>query len=70
MKKYLLSAAALISFVTAFAHEGHGHTHGYTIKHYFTEPVHALALAAAVAAVLMVVNWFTKKAAAKKSDHA
>jgi len=66
MKKYLLSAAALISSVSVFAHEGHGHTHGYTIKHYFTEPVHALVFAAGVAAVLIAVNWFTKKAAAKK----
>lgn len=66
MKKYLLSAAALISSVSVFAHEGHGHTHGYTIKHYFTEPVHALALLAGVAAVVMLVSYFKNRQTAKK----
>ena len=66
MKKILLSAAAFISSVSVFAHEGHGHTHGYTIKHYFTEPVHAITLLAGVTAVVMLVNYFTKKAEAKK----
>ncbi|MFN8253840.1 MAG: hypothetical protein U0V75_18345 [Ferruginibacter sp.] len=63
MKKYFLSALALLSTLGVFAHEGHGHTHGYTIKHYFTEPQHALPLLAAVAAVVVLVNYFHKKAA-------
>lgn len=66
MKKYLLSAAALLITVSVFAHEGHGHTHGYTIKHYFTEPVHAIPLLAAVATVVFFVNWLQKRAAVKK----
>ena len=41
-----------------FAHEGHGHTHGFTITHYIVEPDHALltwvALTAAI--VLIVAN--------------
>lgn len=66
MKKYLLSFAALLSAVSVFAHEGHGHTHGYTIKHYFVEPEHAIPLLAAVAAVVFFVNWLQKRGAVKK----
>ena len=31
----------------SYAHDGHGHTEGYTITHYFTEPLH-LAITAAI----------------------
>jgi hydrogenase/urease accessory protein HupE len=49
MKKYLLSLTAILASLSSFAHEGHGHTHGFTIQHYFVEPEHALALLAVVA---------------------
>ncbi len=45
--------------VSAFAHEGHGHTpngQGETATHYFTEPVHQLQFAA-IAGFVFVVGW-------------
>ena len=51
MKKKLSlgMAAAMVPFL-GFAHEGHGHTHGFTITHYFVEPVHLAILLAVFAA--------------------
>jgi hypothetical protein len=45
MKKlvFLGVASALIPFLS-FAHEGHGHTHGFTITHYFVETEHLAVL--------------------------
>ena len=43
MKK--IAAFVLVMMVMPFivlAHPGHGDTDGYTIIHYFTEPVHAI----------------------------
>lgn len=43
MKKAIISFL-LLSGIPFFslAHEGHGHTHGFTITHYIIEPEHAL----------------------------
>ncbi len=41
MKKITLALLAIIPIVS-FAHPGHGETEGYSIIHYFTEPVHAI----------------------------
>jgi hypothetical protein len=43
MKK-IAAAAILLSALplASFAHEGHGHTHGFTITHYIVEPDHAI----------------------------
>ena len=43
MKKFAatLLASGLLP-MAGFAHEGHGHTHGFTITHYLVEPDHAL----------------------------
>lgn len=65
MKKSLLSIAAVTASVSSFAHEGHGHTDGFTIQHYFTEPVHIISLLAGVVVLAVVIRYF-KKAAAKK----
>lgn len=66
MKKitgFLLAFVAMLaSPLFLAAHEGHGHTHGFTIKHYFTEPVHlAVALLAMVLVLLVWLNPFGKK---------
>lgn len=52
--KYILSLSGLLAATSAFAHEGHGHTHGFTVTHYMVEPEHALlfALMAGVAIYL------------------
>lgn len=43
MKKTLSFLLGLIPFAS-FAHEGHGHTEGFTITHYFVEPEHAITI--------------------------
>lgn len=54
----LLSAAVSLP---GFAHEGHGHTHGFTITHYLIEPVHlAVLLGALTASVLFFRRYFKK----------
>lgn len=57
--------AALSASLFSFAHEGHGHTHGFTIQHYFVEPEHALVLLAVVAAGVLLFRHF-RTANAKK----
>lgn len=43
MKKFSLASAAVLMIpFLSLAHEGHGHTEGFTITHYFVEPVHLL----------------------------
>ena len=43
MKKILSLLAGFVPFMS-FAHEGHGHTDGFTITHYFVEPQHSVAV--------------------------
>lgn len=62
MKQFLFMAA-LLGGGSAFAHEGHGHTHGFTITHYMVEPEHALALVLMSAVVYFVVRHFRKQKA-------
>lgn len=61
VNRFSMKKSALLSFLIAglpfwaLAHEGHGHTHGFTITHYFVEPEHlALVLLGITAAVLFV----------------
>ena len=44
MKKIFAAFSTLALFlpVIALAHPGHGETGGFTITHYFLEPVHAV----------------------------
>jgi len=65
MKKYFLSFAALTASLSSFAHEGHGHTHGFTIQHYFVEPEHALAVLAVVAIGVLLFKRYRMTAAKK-----
>jgi hypothetical protein len=59
MKKIISS---LILFVLcmpliSIAHPGHGETGGYTITHYFTEPVHIVVSVIALIAVIIGVRY-------------
>ncbi len=54
MKGLLITAPALLLSAGLFAHDGHGHTGGYTIIHYLTEPVHAVSLVLAFVAGLLL----------------
>lgn len=61
MKK-IATAALLLSGLplASFAHEGHGHTHGFTITHYFVEPEHAV-LTWAVLAIAAGYIWIQRR---------
>lgn len=65
MKRIVLSFAAIAACFSAFAHEGHGHTHGFTIQHYFVEPEHAIFVAMFAVAVVLLVKKYRKAAAGK-----
>lgn len=68
MKKFFPAVAiaivALLLPVLSMAHEGHGHTHGFTIKHYFVEPEHVVASLLAVAVGIWFFRAQRKKSAA------
>lgn len=68
MKKIFPAVAtaivALLLPVLSMAHEGHGHTHGFTIKHYFVEPEHVVASLLAVAVGIWFFRAQRKKSAA------
>jgi hydrogenase/urease accessory protein HupE len=60
-KKLLLSLLfGLLPFLM-FAHEGHGHTHGYTITHYFVEPEHLAVILGIFTAAFVYWKYFRKK---------
>ena len=63
MKKIFLSLAALVASVSSFAHEGHGHTDGFTIKHCFAEPQHIIPVLLAAAVAVVLFRYFRKKEA-------
>ena len=52
--------SALLPFV-GLAHEGHGHTHGFTITHYFVEPVHFIVVLAVASAGILFFRRYNKK---------
>lgn len=63
MRKITLTSLllTLLSF-SGMAHEGHGHTHGFTITHYFVEPEHLLLLMGVIAAgIFFFRNYFKKE---------
>jgi hypothetical protein len=63
MKKITLLGliASFLPFFS-FAHEGHGHTHGFTITHYFVEPEHLILLLIATAGGVLFFSSLKKKA--------
>lgn len=62
MKKItLVSLSAFLVPFLGFAHEGHGHTHGFTITHYFVEPEHLLLLIGVLAAGILFFRSYFKK---------
>ena len=63
-------AIAVVSFfalcfpLISVAHPGHGETGGYTITHYFTEPIHLLI----TLSVIMVAVFISRSANRKKQQ--
>lgn len=64
MKKVLIAAAMLIPFIS-FAHDGHGEHGGFTITHYFVEPVHAVYTLGVVVVGFLLVRHFRGKKVSK-----
>ena len=62
MKKIIaaLSLFILCMPFNSIAHPGHGTTDGYTITHYFTEPVHAVIAVGMLTAVAVYI-WQVRK---------
>jgi hydrogenase/urease accessory protein HupE len=65
MRKFLSLLLAVSAVSPVFAHEGHGHTEGFTITHYFTEAEHAIPLALALVAVIVLIRQLRKMTAKK-----
>ena len=69
MKKINLVFKTIIVMLlpfTGMAHPGHGETEGFTITHYFTEPVHATVSVILLAGVLFTVSVLRRKKSANK----
>lgn len=61
MKKFsLASSAVLLLPFLSLAHEGHGATEGFTITHYFVEPVHLLYALAFGVASYVAISFYRK----------
>ena len=60
MKKRVLSFA-MLSPLALFAHEGHGHTEGFTIIHYLLEPLHMIVTGIIVFALVMLFRSLRRK---------
>lgn len=59
MKKYIAAIAGLFVLcmpLISIAHPGHGEHGGYTITHYFTEPVHAIVTALVLFLVIVFIR--------------
>ncbi|MBL7760315.1 MAG: hypothetical protein JNK08_06430 [Sediminibacterium sp.] len=64
MKKLATAFGLLIGMVAplaTMAHPGHGETEGYTIIHYFTEPMHAVITLGSLVIVFAGLRYFRKK---------
>lgn len=62
MKKLLFLGFVSPAFsLQSFAHEGHGHTHGFTITHYFVEPVHLVVLIGVLVAAILLFRSYLQK---------
>jgi hypothetical protein len=48
------------------AHPGHGETEGFTITHYFTEPVHAMVSVLLMAGIIFTVSYIRRKKSGEK----
>jgi F0F1-type ATP synthase assembly protein I len=69
MKRINLIAGFLLIVMAplvSMAHPGHGGSDGYTIIHYFIEPVHAIVTLGIIATTFAVVRFANKKAAQKQ----
>jgi hypothetical protein len=69
MKKIIaiLCLTASVAPQALFAHPGHGETGGYTITHYFTEPVHVLVSVSVLVVTIAAVRLLGRAKQRKES---
>ena len=71
MKKISLAFQTALGMLLPFAgiaHPGHGETEGFSIIHYFGEPVHATATAGLLVVIMFTVSYIRRKKAQKKKS--
>ncbi len=71
MKKISLALKTGLGILLPFAgiaHPGHGETEGFSIIHYFGEPVHATATAGLLVAIMFTVSYIRRKKAQNKKS--
>ena len=66
LKSKLMAAIALTTPFAGMAHPGHGETEGFTIIHYFMEPVHAMLTAMVLAGVIFAAYKLSAKRSSNK----
>ncbi|MBL0102826.1 MAG: hypothetical protein IPP51_03150 [Bacteroidetes bacterium] len=63
--KRIFSAVTVIAStlipMLASAHPGHGHDDGYTIKHYFSEPLHIFASVGVLVVTFTLIRFAQKR---------
>lgn len=66
MKKFLNSAFIFLMLflpLSGWAHPGHGESDGFTLIHYFREPLHAVVSLGILAALFVsIIRWSRNKA--------
>ncbi len=60
----------IVSPLILTAHPGHGETGGYSIVHYFVEPVHLIITLSSMITGIAVLHFFRKKKIEKKLNDA
>ena len=70
MKKVVacLGLFVLILPLISLAHPGHGETDGYTITHYFTEPVHVVIAIGVLVVVTVYIRYMRKSKQTKENN--
>jgi hypothetical protein len=66
MKKIAFASSILLTVVMpliSLAHPGHGETEGYTIIHYFVEPVHAVVTFGVLIIAIAYIRYSHRKKA-------
>ena len=67
-KSTLMAVIAVTIPFSGIAHPGHGETEGFSIIHYFSEPIHATLTAVLLAGVIFAAYKLSAKRAIHKKD--
>ena len=60
MKKIILATTSLLPLI-GLAHPGHGETEGFSIIHYFAEPMHSAVTLGAIVVLYAGYRYFRRK---------